>query len=70
VFFLRFWRRTRDPLFAWLATAFALLAGHWLALSCTRPADEVRTAFYIVRVVAFVLILIGIVQKNRSPQRR
>jgi hypothetical protein len=65
LFFLRFWRRTRDRLFLMFAAAFWLMAVNWAALAFTQ-ADEIRTAFYVVRLVAFVLILVAIIDKNRS----
>ncbi len=65
LFFVRFWRRTRDRLFAMFAAAFWLMAVNWLALAFTK-SDEMRTAFYIVRLVAFVLILVAIIDKNRT----
>lgn len=64
VFFFRFWRKTRDRLFACFAIAFALLGANWLALAFTRQ-DEVRTILYLVRLLAFVLILVAIFDKNR-----
>ena len=65
LFFLRFWRRTRDRLFCMFAVAFALLAVNWVALAFTR-ADEIRTALYVLRLLAFVVILVAIFDKNRS----
>jgi hypothetical protein len=65
IFFLRFWRKTRDRLFALFAAAFLLLALNWVALAFT-SRDEMRTALYAVRLVAFVLILVAIIDKNRS----
>ncbi len=68
LFFLRFWRKTRDRLFAIFAAAFWLLGFNWLALAFTQQ-DEVRTILYCVRLLAFVLILIAILDKNRSGRR-
>ena len=65
LFFLRFWRRTRDRLFALFSAAFWLLALNWLALAFT-TRDEVRTALYVVRLVAFLVILAAIIDKNRT----
>jgi hypothetical protein len=65
VFFLRFWKKSRDRLFLFFSAAFWLLGINWLALSFSR-ADEPHTALYIVRLVAFVLILLGIWDKNRK----
>jgi hypothetical protein len=66
VFFLRFWRRTGDRLFAWFAVAFWLLGvERCLAPLLGVPTDEFLCA-YVVRLVAFVVILVAIVDKNRS----
>jgi hypothetical protein len=64
LFFLRFWRRTHDRLFAIFAVAFWTLGANWLALAFIQQ-DEVRTWLYGVRLAAFVLILWGIIDKNR-----
>lgn len=63
LFFLRFRRETGDRLFLAFAIAFALLAVQRLALALTA---EATTAFYVVRLLAFVMILVAIVDKNRS----
>ena len=66
LFFLRFWRKTRDRLFALFAAAFALLAVNWVALAFTARDEPVRVALYGVRLVAFVVILLAIIDKNRG----
>jgi hypothetical protein len=69
LFFLRFWKNTRDRLFLLFALAFWVLAGQRLALALTtRPAED-DTVFYIVRLFAFLLILAAIIDKNRSSNR-
>lgn len=65
LFFLRFWRKTHDRLFAIFAIAFWTLGLNWLALGFTQK-DEVKTALYVVRLAAFLFILYGILDKNRS----
>lgn len=67
LFFLRFWRRTRDRLFIFFACAFWLLGINWLLLSFTR-SDEPNTALYLVRLAAFIVILVGIWDKNRTSR--
>jgi hypothetical protein len=64
VFFLRFWRKTHDRLFAIFAIAFWLLGLNWLLLAFI-SRDEAQSAIYVVRLLAFILILIGIIDKNR-----
>jgi hypothetical protein len=65
LFFLRFWRKTRDRLFAVFAAAFWLLALNW-TLVVLVSGEEVRPALYAIRLLAFVLILLGIADKNRA----
>jgi hypothetical protein len=65
VFFLRFWTTSRDRLFGIFAGAFAVLAVQRLALSLTSTLLEDQTIFYLMRLAAFVLIIIAIVDKNR-----
>jgi Ca2+/Na+ antiporter len=65
MFFLRFWRKTHDRLFAIFAAAFWLMGLNWLLLAFVQQ-DEVKTWLYLLRLGAFVAILIGIIDKNRS----
>ncbi|HEV3486639.1 MAG TPA: DUF5985 family protein [Vicinamibacterales bacterium] len=65
LFFLRFWTASRDRLFAMFAAAFGVLAIQRLALSLTRTTMEDQTVFYLLRLAAFVIILVAIVDKNR-----
>ena len=64
LFFLRFWRRTRDRLFGMFSAAFLLLGVNWVALAFTHT-DEIRTVLYVVRLLAFVVILVAVIDKNR-----
>ena len=63
LFFLRFWKRSADALFAYLAVAFWILAGQRLALSVMREFEH-DIVFYIARLIAFLLILFAILNKN------
>lgn len=65
LFFLRFWRETGDRLFLIFAGAFALLGLTRIGLAMADDPSEIDTSWYWVRLVAFVLILIAIVDKNR-----
>ena len=66
VFFLRFWRDTHDRLFAIFSAAFLLLGLTRLALIFVEAEDNHYV--YWVRLAAFVLILVAIIDKNR-PRR-
>ena len=69
LFFLRFWRSTRDRFFLLFAAAFTALGANWGILATTTPEQEGQHWAYIIRLVAFVLILVAIVDKNRSQRR-
>ena len=65
IFFLRFWTKTHDRLFAFFAAAFLVLGLNRIALVATHGSDE-HHYLYWVRFVAYLLILIAILDKNRS----
>jgi hypothetical protein len=64
LFFLRFWTRSHDFLFLAFAAAFWLLALNVAVVILIPEPDETRSWFYLIRVVAYVLIVIAIVRKN------
>ena len=66
LFFLRFWRQTHDRLFAYFAAAFALLLVHRLALSAFATSYDGEIGYYVLRLLAFALIAIAVVEKNRT----
>jgi hypothetical protein len=64
-FFLRFWNQSRDRLFAWFAVAFWVLAVSYLVLGTVAFATEWRVYVFVIRLIAFCMILYGIFEKNR-----
>ena len=66
VFFLRFWRKTRDPLFGLFAAAFVLFGIERIVILVS--ATEIRPYVYLIRLGGFLLILLAIYQKNRSAR--
>jgi hypothetical protein len=69
LFFFKCWRRTADALFAFFALAFWVLALNQTLTAFSRIPLEERTWLYLLRLIAFVLILIGIALKNRQVGR-
>ncbi len=65
LFFARFWRTSRDRLLLFFALAFWVFSLNWLSLAVANPPVETQHYVYVLRLVAFVLILVGIVDKNR-----
>jgi peptidoglycan/LPS O-acetylase OafA/YrhL len=70
LFFLRFRRETRDRLFGIFAGAFWLLALQRLLLALLQDPDTEQVWLYGVRLLAFVLILGAIIDKNRGAASR
>jgi hypothetical protein len=70
LFFLRFWRRTRDPLFLSFCAAFWLFAlNHALVALSGLPREE-ASSFYLLRLLGFGLIIAAILVKNAAPRAR
>lgn len=64
LFFLKFWRRTRDGLFMAFSVAFVLMAlNQGLPALLGTPREE-QSPFYLLRLAAFLLIIAAIVRKN------
>ena len=66
VCFLRFWRQTADRLFLLFALAFALFGANTLLLAAINPAHESRHLIYLIRLAAFLVIILAIIDKNRA----
>ena len=69
LFFLRYWHRSRDELFLTFALAFALLGTGQAILTLGNLPTEERGALYLLRLGAFMLILLAIYRKNRLISR-
>ncbi len=68
LFFLRFRRRTDEQLFLAFSCAFVLLGvGQTVQTLANIPTEE-RSAIFVIRLAAFLLILAAIYQKNRNAR--
>ena len=65
LFFLRFWKRTGERLFIAFALAFWLLGLGQALLSFTNIPVEERSWLYLLRLAAFLIILVSVWSKNR-----
>lgn len=63
--FLRYWTVTRDRLFLFFAIAFAVMGINWISLAVVDSDMEHRYVLYVPRLLAFLMIIAGIVDKNR-----
>jgi len=69
LFFMRFWRASRDRLFVYLATCFWLLALNWLSLALVPSVRETQHEMFLLRLLAFGILIVGILDKNRRSPR-
>lgn len=65
LFFFRFWRSTRDRFFLLFAFAFWIEGAHRIFIYEFAGRDEASPLYYLVRLVAYGLIIAAIVDKNR-----
>ena len=66
LFFIRFWRDTGDRLFLLFAIAFGADAVTRTLLALVTISEEYQPLFYLGRLLTFGLILLAIIDKNRS----
>lgn len=69
LFFLKFWKGTRDRLFLIFGLAFWLLALQRSLLAVLAEMPGLHLWIYGMRLLAFVLIIAAIVDKNRASRR-
>jgi hypothetical protein len=68
LFFLRFWRRGRDPFFLLFSLSFFVEGFNRLAQGLSDSPNEGSLARYGVRMISFLFILAAIAGKNRPPR--
>lgn len=66
LFFLKFWKKTHDHLFRLLALSFFLLAIERMFLGFLGSGNEPSELVYLIRLVAFSLIIFAIIRKNKE----
>lgn len=67
VFFLRFWVSTRDAFFGLFSAAFWLMAANQAVSGLSHAARGEDARAYLLRLAAFLLIIMAILGKNSSP---
>lgn len=66
LFFFRFWKTAGDRLFLAFAAAFWLLSLQWAAAGMLGVPDESLHYLYLLRLLAFLLIVAAVLDKNRA----
>jgi uncharacterized membrane protein HdeD (DUF308 family) len=69
VFFLKFWRSTRDVLFLAFAAFFLLEALDRSTLFVFSRSNEGSPWIYLIRLIAMLAILAAILKKNYGNRR-
>lgn len=64
-FFTHYYRLSRDRFFALFGGAFGLLGVQWTLVGLLQPDAELKPWIYLIRLVAFLIILYAIFDKNR-----
>jgi len=65
LFFLKFWRSTKDRFFLYFSLAFLVEAIHRVIFGLTCLINEDVPLFYLARLFAYGLILYAIIDKNK-----
>ncbi|MDI1312283.1 DUF5985 family protein [Prosthecobacter sp.] len=65
LFFVRFWKGTGDRLFLFFAGAFFFLMLERIVRAVMEAQTEWAPYVYTIRLAAFVLIIVAVVDKNR-----
>lgn len=69
LFFLRFWKLTHDRFFLFFAIAFFVEGLSRVVLGLDNMPSEEEPLAYLIRLLAFLLIIIAIIDKNRAGKR-
>jgi hypothetical protein len=70
LFFLRFWKSTHDRFFLYFALSFWIQGANRIHIGLKGATNEDDAAIYLIRLAAYLLILIAIWDKNRNPRGR
>lgn len=69
LFFLRFWRSTGDRFFLFFALSFFMDALSRIFLVQSAHANDDAPAYYLIRLLAYALIVFAILDKNRPKDK-
>ncbi|MDP2310612.1 MAG: DUF5985 family protein [Pseudomonadota bacterium] len=70
LFFLRFWRRSGDSFHLLFAASFLLLSGQRVLLAVEHDTREAFPGSYLLRLAAYLLIIVAVLMKNLRGRAR
>lgn len=68
LYFLKFWRLSKDRFFIWFAVAFWVFGLGWIVRAIHPDVSEHGHWAYVPRLLAFLIIIVAILDKNRRVQ--
>lgn len=72
LFFLRFWRKSRDRFFLLFALSFWIMGINRLFMvlivSDRTVPNENHAGLYVIRLIAFAIVILAIIDKNRGSR--
>ena len=68
LFFLRFWRTTRDSFFLFFALSFLLEGANRVSLVLLFDLYEASPSYYLVKVSSYSFIIVAILVKNKRQK--
>lgn len=69
LYFLRFWRTFGDRFFLYFALAFWIEGLSRVHIAITNARHEDAPEYYLIRLLAYSLILLAVWEKNRANRR-
>ncbi len=69
LFFLKYWRNTRDRFFLYFALSFSLEGVSRIHMGLNQAVREDIPVYYIIRIMSYGLILLAIWEKNRPRKK-
>jgi uncharacterized membrane protein HdeD (DUF308 family) len=70
LFFFRFWREGRDRFFLLFSCSFCVEGCNRIALAISVRPNEGTPTIYLIRLAAYSLILLAILDKNGAPKNK
>jgi hypothetical protein len=70
LFFVRFWRSTRDRFFLYFALSFGIEGAHRVYSAITYQDNEDSALHYLIRLLAYGLIIWAILEKNLPARKK
>lgn len=68
IFFLRYWKDTKDQLFAFFSASFFIMAISQVGILFGTDVDRLPYGYWM-RLASFVLIIMGIIEKNLTRMK-